>query len=73
VNQRESFAKSASLLEGLLGHMVKGAVSRLELRDAINQARESEFALKDSIQAHIRNKRELAELIGIEKLPGSEY
>jgi outer membrane protein TolC len=71
--QRETFAKNAALLDGLVARMTKGTVSRLEFRDAINSARDAEFTVKDSTQQHLQQENALAELLGLDHLPGSIY
>ena len=72
-NSRNAFTSSSEVLDGLLARMSKGEMSRLELRDAIRQARESQFALNDAILSHLNNKLELAKSIGIDHLPGDVY
>ena len=66
-------ASLAKVLEKLFGDIAKGAVNRLELRDALGQARQSELQLKDAFLAHLKAKLELSKVLGLNKLPGDIY
>jgi outer membrane protein TolC len=73
-NNRQSLQRSAQLLESQFAKLSGTEVSsRLELRDALRQARESEFALVESTLSHLSNKLNLAALIGVDSLPGDTY
>jgi len=72
-NLKESFNHSASVLGELFEQMSAGTIPRLELRDAIKEARESEFELNDAILDHLGNKLSLAEYIGLDNLPGDTF
>jgi outer membrane protein TolC len=69
----ETFEHSAKILESMMGEIGSGDASRLELRDAIVQARESEFNYKGGILSHLESKLQLAELIGVDELPGDPF
>lgn len=72
-NNKQSFEKSTSVLDGLFSKLSTGAVSRLELRDALQAARDSELNLLDAQISHLSDKLTLAQLIGIDHLPGDWY
>ena len=69
-NNRESLKTSSEILEGVLQKIEKAEnVSRLDLKDAIAQARQAEIALSESILAHLNYKTDLAQTIGVDYLP----
>jgi len=72
-NNRQNFENSSSVLDGLFNKLSLGTVSRLELRDALTQARDSDLALLDSNITHLSDKFSLAQLIGVDRLPGDWY
>ena len=72
-NLRDAFQKDAALLDSLFSQESSSSVSRLDLRDAVNQARDSEFTLKDTVLDHLRNKLQVADLVGMDYLPGDIY
>ncbi|OFZ81574.1 MAG: hypothetical protein A2583_08630 [Bdellovibrionales bacterium RIFOXYD1_FULL_53_11] len=72
-NLKEAYENSSTLLDGLFASMSSTIVSRLELRDAIGQAREMEFSFRSSVLSHLTNKLGLAEFIGVDRLPGDIY
>ena len=47
-------------------------MDRLQLRDALLQARQSELDYLDSLFFHIREKNTLSEFIGLDRLPGDQ-
>lgn len=72
-NSRQAFEASAALLDSLIANASSGKVSRLELRDAVQQARQNEISYKDLIRDHLVNKLTLAKTIGLDRLPGDIY
>jgi outer membrane protein TolC len=72
-NDRQVFENSATLLDDRFGKLASGAISRLELRDALTQARNSEVNLLESNVTHLIDKLTLAQLIGVDRLPGDIY
>lgn len=72
-NLKQSFESSATLLESLIGDMQNQKVSRLEFRDAVNQARDSEFSYKEMLLGHLVSKLSLAETLGVDQLPGDSF
>jgi len=72
-NNSEAFEKSLSILEKLSENLTSGTINRLELRDAINNSRNYELNLEDSKVQHLQSKMDLAQLIGVDKLPGDPY
>lgn len=68
-NSKDSYQTSASVLESVFTQFSGHAVSRLDLKDAINQIRDSEIAVSESIFSHLKYKMELATLIGVDYLP----
>lgn len=72
-NQKEAFDENSSVLDSLFSGLASGEISRLELRDAITRARLSEFELKASILNHLNQKLALADLIGVNELPGDSF
>lgn len=72
-NNKESFEKSSALLDALFSNLSSRTVSRLELRDAIQQARDAELALLDAELQHLATKFSLAALIGVNGLAGEVY
>jgi outer membrane protein TolC len=72
-NNRQSYKSSVSVLENALTSFSNGkSVSRLDLKDAINQARQSEIDLRDAILLHLNYKTQLAAFIGVDYLPRME-
>jgi len=70
-NQKQSLERSASLLDSLFSKLSNKFVSsRLELRDAIAQARDAEIALAEAQINHLGTKLSLSALIGTDLLPG---
>ncbi len=72
-NQIEAFKQTAQVLNNLFAQMGQKEVNRLELRDAITNARSSELDLKDAILSHLSSKLQLMQLIGLDHLPGDPY
>ena len=72
-NQTEAFKQNAQVLDSLFGEMNKREVNRLELRDAISSARQSDLDLKDAVLNHLSTKLGLAQLLGVDHLPGDPY
>jgi outer membrane protein TolC len=72
-NNRQSYKSSVSVLEDALASFSNGkTVSRLDIKDAINQARDSEIQLRDAILQHLSYKTQLAAFIGVDYLPRME-
>ncbi|MGK5084095.1 TolC family protein [Bdellovibrionota bacterium FG-1] len=72
-NNKQTFERSTALLDSLVGKLSSETTSRLEIRDAINQARSSEIQLLDTNLGHLNDKLGLAALIGLDHLPGDPY
>lgn len=72
-NSRQVLESNAVVLDTLFKQLAKGSVNRLELRDALNQARAAELELQDSIISHLQAKLNLAQIIGLDHLPGDIY
>ena len=70
---KDSIQNASKLLEILFSNFSKSGANRLELRDAINQARSIEFSYKDAILEHLRLKLLLAQTIGVDHLPGEFF
>lgn len=69
-NSKEAFDKSTELLKSLFTRFnTDETLSRLEIRDSIQQARDSEFLLREAILSHLSSKMGLAKLIGVDYLP----
>jgi outer membrane protein TolC len=72
-NNRQLYTSSISVLESVFKKFVSNtSVSRLEIRDALAQARDSEIGLSDAILNHLTNKTQLASFIGVDYLPRME-
>jgi outer membrane protein TolC len=72
-NNRQLYASSTSVLESVFKKFVTDkSVSRLEIRDALAQARDSEIGLSEAILTHLTNKTQLASFIGVDYLPRME-
>ena len=67
---KESFERNSKILDSLFEQMSKGTVTRLELRDAILQARSSETSYLDGLAGHLAEKTALTELLGVDLIPG---
>lgn len=72
-NNRQNLENSSAVLDNLFSELSSGNVSRLELRDALIAARDSDLALLDSNVSHSSDKFALAQLIGVDRLPGDLY
>jgi outer membrane protein TolC len=72
INNNKTALDSASRLLDNLFRQVSAnpGQRRLELRDAIQQARDSELSYSESVTQHLTLKLDLAALIGVDKLPG---
>ena len=70
---QDSFKKSSEVLDKLSSDLTTVAINRLELRDAISTARNSKIQEEDSIINHLQSKLSLAQLIGVDHLPGDPY
>lgn len=73
LNERQVFEQSTTLLDSLFSKLSSENVSRLELRDAITQARNAELSLLESNIVHLNDKLDLAKLIGVDQLPGDQF
>ncbi len=75
-NDLLNLGASLEVLESVVDQVMGAAeVSRLETRDALERARQSELSLADSVLNHLVQKTELASFIGVDFLPrmnGSE-
>jgi outer membrane protein TolC len=72
-NNRQLYTSSVSVLESVLKKfMSDNSVSRLEIRDALAQARDSEIELSNAVLSHLTNKTQLASFIGVDYLPRME-
>lgn len=70
-NLQNSLKNATKVLNLLTKQMRRGRVSRLEVRDALEQARETELTLKDEILYHLSSKLQLGNLIGSDQfIPG---
>lgn len=63
---KSSIAVLQSVLDRVLAH---GIVNRLDLRDALAQARDSEISLSQALVQHLNTKTRLASFIGVDYLP----
>lgn len=72
-NNEQSAVKSAEILDAAFKRLLSGNVNRLELRDAISQARETQLQLEDGYVNHLQSKLSLAQRIGVDHLPGDIY
>jgi outer membrane protein TolC len=70
VTQKETVNESQELLSSYFKKAATTGVDRLDLRDAIKQARQSQFDYYTSLLDHLRAKFELAKLVGLDRLPG---
>lgn len=66
----QTYKASSGILDNVMGRIGKSEIDRLELRDAIDQAINTELDLKDSVLSHLSQKLQLSELIGVDRLPG---
>jgi len=71
--QQEQLTAAAQVLNSMMVKMRTKSVDRLELRDAITQARSAELDLADSILGHIGAKLSLAAELNMDKLPKDKY
>lgn len=72
-NNRQLYSSSISVLESVFKKFVTDkSVSRLEIRDALAGARDSEIGLSEAILNHLTNKTQLASFIGVDYLPRME-
>lgn len=72
-NNRQSYRSSIAVLQSVFDNFMKNTtVSRLDIRDALNQASTSEIALTDALVQHLNYKTQLAAYIGVDYLPRME-
>jgi len=72
-NNKQGYKNSMNVLESVFERFMNHQqVGRLEIRDAINTARDSETALDDAILTHLNYKTQLAAFIGVDYLPRME-
>ena len=72
-NNHQNYTSSMDVLESVFNKFATTrTVSRLDIRDAINQARDSEIALDEAILSHLNFKTQLAAFIGVDYLPRME-
>ncbi len=69
---RESLAKNSKILDNIFKRAASTSMDRLQLRDAVLQARQSELNYLDSLLSHISEKNTLSEYIGLDRLPGDQ-
>jgi len=67
---KENLANNLKILDSFFKKAASGSVDRLQLRDAIVQARQSEFFYLENLFAHLRSKNDLAKTVGLDRLPG---
>lgn len=72
-NAKQAFINSQKILDDLFSKIGSQTTNRLEIRDAIKTARESDLSLADSIQGHLASKLGLAQTLGLDHLPGDIY
>lgn len=72
-NAKQSFINSQKILDDVFSKLGSKSTNRLEIRDAIKTARESDLTLADSIQGHLAAKLGLAQTLGLDHLPGDIY
>lgn len=72
-NTRQTVDSANKLLSGIIEQISKGTLNRLELRDALKQAREARYGLTDALVQHMKQKLSLAATIGVDQLPGDVY
>jgi outer membrane protein TolC len=70
VTQKESINRNQDLLNSFFRKTTSAGVDRLQLRDAVLQARQSQFDYYDSLYYHLISKFDLAQLVGLDRLPG---
>lgn len=69
-NQKETAETNEKVLNQFFSNASKAKVSRLELRDALNQARAAQLQVLDSILNHLNQKLTLADTVGDENIVG---
>jgi len=69
---REAFAKNSKILDSTFKKATSSVTDRLQLRDALKSARDSEQAYLDALLGHITAKNGLAEFLGLDRLPGDQ-
>ena len=69
---REAEAKNSKILDSIFKKAMSSSADRLQLRDAVVQARQSELDRLEALLGHIGGKNELAEYIGLDRLPGDQ-
>ena len=69
---KESLVKNSKILDNIFKKNSKSSMDRLQLRDALLQARQSELNYLDSLLSHISEKNSLSEFIGVDTLPGEK-
>lgn len=69
---RESLSKNSKILDNIFKRAASSSMDRLQLRDALLQARQSELNYLDSLLGHISEKNLLSEYIGLDRLPGDQ-
>jgi outer membrane protein TolC len=70
VNKRTTADETQQVLEKLRSRMGASNVNRLELRDALTNARDSSVAYLEAQRDYINGKIEFANFLGLEYLPG---
>lgn len=72
-NSQRSYGSSVTVLQSVFSNFMNTkTVSRLDIRDALNQARDSEIQLTDALVQHLNFKTQLAAFIGVDRLPRME-
>jgi outer membrane protein TolC len=69
---RESLVKSAKILDNIFKKASSSSTDRLQLRDALLQARQTELSYLDSLLSHISEKNNLSNFVGLDRLPGDQ-
>jgi outer membrane protein TolC len=70
ITQKETIVQNQELLNSYFKKAATAGVDRLNLRDAIREARESQFEYYDDLLKHLKAKFILAKLVGLDRLPG---
>ena len=69
---RETITKNSKILDNIFKKSANSSTDRLQLRDALLQARQSELSYYDTLLSHINAKNTLAGFIGLDRLPGDQ-
>lgn len=67
VNLQKSLEASTKVLDSMMSKMQSGKASRLEMRQAINDARQNELNLSDAIVTHSQTKNQIYALLSYDE------